>query len=100
MVVPVAAAQQLSRSFAATFAISVAIGVSVTIGGTVTSYYQDVPPGATIVLLTIGAFVLLTALATPLARRRARAAAAAQPAGDPAECSIPATRGTGDRDGV
>ena len=75
MVVPVAAAQQLSRSFAATFAIAVAIGVSVTIGGTVTSYYQDVPPGATIVLLTIGVFILLTALATPLARRRARAAA-------------------------
>jgi zinc transport system permease protein len=68
--------------------------VSVTIGGTVTSYYQDVPPGATIVLLTIGMFILLTVLATPLARRRARAAAqaAAQEAGDPAECAIPATR--------
>src|SRR5690606_29730690 len=55
MVVPVAAAQQLTRSFAATFAVAVAIGVSVSLGGTVTSYYQDVPPGATIVLLTIGA---------------------------------------------
>ncbi|GHG92186.1 metal ABC transporter permease [Streptomyces lanatus] len=94
MVVPVAAAQQLTRSFAATFAIAVAIGVTVTIGGTVTSYYQDVPPGATIVLLTIGAFIALTALATPLARRRARALAAAQPSTDPAECAIPASRGT------
>ncbi|CAL9439425.1 metal ABC transporter permease [Streptomyces sp. enrichment culture] len=93
MVVPVAAAQQISRSFAATFVIAVAIGVSVTIGGTVTSYYQDVPPGATIVLLAIAAFITLTALAAPLARRRARAAAAAHPAGDPAECAIPATRG-------
>ncbi|MFC5216933.1 metal ABC transporter permease [Streptomyces coerulescens] len=92
MVVPVAAAQQLTRSFAATFAIAVAIGITVTIGGTVTSYYQDVPPGATIVLLTIGAFIALTALATPLARRRARALAAAQPSGDPAECAIPASR--------
>ncbi|MBM7171682.1 metal ABC transporter permease [Streptomyces sp. G44] len=90
MVVPVAAAQQLTRSFAATFAISVAIGVSVTIGGTATSYYQDVPPGATIVLLTIGVFIALTVLATPLARRRARAAAAAETASDPAECSVPA----------
>ncbi|MEU2584415.1 metal ABC transporter permease [Streptomyces avermitilis] len=90
MVVPVAAAQQLSRSFAATFVIAVAIGVSVTIGGTVTTYYRNVPPGATIVLLAIGAFILLTALATPLARRRARAAA--QETGDPAECTIPATR--------
>ncbi|MET8407214.1 metal ABC transporter permease [Streptomyces sp. NPDC005195] len=92
MVVPVAAAQQLSRSFAATFAIAVAIGVSVTIGGTVTSFYQDVPPGATIVLLTIGGFIALTALATPIARRRARAAAAGQVPGDPAECVIPAGR--------
>jgi ABC-type Mn2+/Zn2+ transport system permease subunit len=100
MVVPVAAAQQLSRSFAATFAIAVAIGVSVTIGGTVTSYYQDVPPGATIVLLTIGAFIALTALATPLARRRARAATAAQAAGDPAECVIPASREAADKAGV
>ncbi|MFI1676739.1 metal ABC transporter permease [Streptomyces sp. NPDC020607] len=90
MVVPVAAAQQLTRSFTATFAVSVAIGISVTLGGTVTSYYQDVPPGATIVLLTIGVFIALTVLATPLARRRARAAAAAEAAGDPAECSVPA----------
>ncbi|UUU34027.1 metal ABC transporter permease [Streptomyces sp. CA-210063] len=87
MVVPVAAAQQLTRSFAATFAIAVAIGVSVTIGGTVTSYYQDVPPGATIVLLAIAAFMVLTALATPLARRRAKAMEPA--AGDPAVCVIP-----------
>ncbi|MFF5359608.1 metal ABC transporter permease [Streptomyces scabiei] len=87
MVVPVAAAQQLTRSFAATFAVAVAIGVTVTIGGTVTSYYQDVPPGATIVLLAIAAFMLLTALATPLARRRAKALETL--AGDPAECVIP-----------
>jgi zinc transport system permease protein len=100
MVVPVAAAQQLSRSFAATFAIAVAIGVTVTIGGTVTSYYQDVPPGATIVLLTIAVFLALTALATPLARRRARALAAQQPAGDPAECAIPAGRAPDGKVGV
>jgi zinc transport system permease protein len=98
MVVPVAAAQQLSRSFAATFAIAVAIGVVVTISGTITSYYREVPPGATIVLLTIGAFLLLTALAAPLAKRRARALEAT--AGDPAECVIPTTRGVGDEVGV
>jgi zinc transport system permease protein len=92
MVVTVAAAQQLTRSFAATFVIAVALGVTTTIGGTVTSYYQDVPPGATIVLLTIAAFVVLTLVAAPLARRRARATAAARPPGDPAECVIPAGR--------
>jgi zinc transport system permease protein len=92
MVVPVAAAQQLTRSFAATFAVAVAIGVTVTVSGTVTSYYRYVPPGATIVLMAIAAFFVLTLLAAPLARRRARAQAAAQPAGDPTECTIPAAR--------
>ncbi|GGO44184.1 MULTISPECIES: metal ABC transporter permease [Streptomyces] len=93
MVVPVAAAQQLTRSFAATFAIAVAIGVSVTLGGTVTSYYQDVPPGATIVLLTIGVFIVLTLLATPLARRRARASAARDAA---CTADVPGSRPTSD----
>lgn len=97
MVVPVAAVQQLTRSFAATFAIAVALGVTVAVGGTVTSYYQDVPPGATIVLLAIAAFVALTALAAPLARRRARAA---RPAGDPAECAVPGARPATDEIGV
>ncbi|MDT9683033.1 metal ABC transporter permease [Streptomyces sp. TRM76323] len=74
MVVPVAAAQQLTRSFRATFAVAVLIGTAVTLAGTVTTYYQDVPPGATIVLLAIAVFVVFAALAAPLARRRARAA--------------------------
>ncbi|MGW0902340.1 metal ABC transporter permease [Streptomyces sp. NPDC002853] len=78
MVVPVAAAQQITRSFKVTFILSVVIGTAVTLSGTVTSYYQDVPPGATIVLMAIGVFVVLTALATPLARRRARATSAAE----------------------
>lgn len=73
MVVPVAAAQQITRSFVVTFVLAVVIGTAVTLAGTVTSYYQDVPPGATIVLMAIGVFVVLTVLAAPLARRRARA---------------------------
>jgi zinc transport system permease protein len=52
------------------------------------------------VLLTIGAFIALTVLAAPLARRRARALAAEQPAGDPAECAIPASRGADGKVGV
>ncbi|CAM5318093.1 ABC transporter [Streptomyces spiroverticillatus] len=73
MVVPVAAAQQISRSFTVTFVLAVAVGTVVTLAGTVASYQYDVPPGATIVLLAIAVFVALTLLATPLARRRARA---------------------------
>lgn len=76
MVVPVAAAQQISKSFKVTFVLSVVIGTAVTLAGTVTSYYRDVPPGATIVLLAIAVFIALTMLAAPLARRRARAAEA------------------------
>ncbi|MFI6418049.1 metal ABC transporter permease [Streptomyces sp. NPDC050842] len=89
MVVPVAAAQQLTKSFRATFVLAVATGITVTLAGTATSYYQDVPPGATIVLYAIGVFVLLTLLATPLAKRRARAAEAGA-----ANCDapLPATR--------
>ncbi|MFI9718389.1 metal ABC transporter permease [Streptomyces sp. NPDC052396] len=71
MVIPVAASQQIARSFATTLALSVTIGVLVTLSGTATSYYVDVPPGATIVLMAIGVFLVLTALAAPLARKRA-----------------------------
>ncbi|MEV6396710.1 metal ABC transporter permease [Streptomyces sp. NPDC051907] len=89
MVVPVAAAQQISRSFKATFALAVSIGVGVSLAGTTASYYQDVPPGATIVLLAIGVFIVLTALAAPLARRRARALEASR-----TECTmdVPSSR--------
>ncbi|MFB7451619.1 metal ABC transporter permease [Streptomyces sp. NPDC057027] len=89
MVVPVAAAQQLSRSFRTTFVLAVVIGIGVTLSGTVTTYYVDAPPGATIVLLAIGVFIALTALATPLAKRRARAAEAAT---RDCDAQVPASR--------
>ncbi|MER7171046.1 metal ABC transporter permease [Streptomyces mesophilus] len=92
MVVPVAAAQQITRSFKVTFVLAVAIGTAVTLSGTVTSYYQDVPPGATIVLMAIGVFVVLTALATPLARRRARALQAAEEAEAACTLRVPEAR--------
>ncbi|NLU69176.1 metal ABC transporter permease [Streptomyces sp. HNM0574] len=75
MVIPVAAAQQVTRGFATTLGLAVGFGVLVTLSGTTTSFYADVPPGASIVVLAIGLFVLVTALAAPLARRRARAVA-------------------------
>ncbi|MFF7363200.1 iron chelate uptake ABC transporter family permease subunit [Streptomyces sp. NPDC008125] len=93
MVVPVAAAQQVSKSFRLTFVLSVVIGTAVTLAGTVTSYYQDVPPGATIVLLAIAAFVALTALAAPLARRRARGRTAGT---DTCTLGVPASRTAAD----
>lgn len=74
MVIPVAAAQQVTRGFAVTLALAVAIGVTVSLSGTVVSYHADVPPGGSIVLLAIAVFAVVTLLAVPLTRRRARAA--------------------------
>ncbi|MBO8195802.1 metal ABC transporter permease [Streptomyces oryzae] len=71
MVIPVAAAQQATRGFAATLGLAMGFGVAVTLSGTVTSYYADVPPGASIVVIAIALFGLVTALAAPLARARA-----------------------------
>ncbi|MGA6160134.1 metal ABC transporter permease [Stenotrophomonas sp. NPDC087984] len=77
MVVPVAAAQQATRGFAMTLALAITIGVVVTLSGTVFSFYKNVPPGASIVVLAIGVFAAITALAAPLAKRRAGRVAAA-----------------------
>jgi zinc transport system permease protein len=72
MVIPVAAAQQITRGFAVTLGVAVVTGVLVTVSGTMTSYYVNVPPGASIVVLAIVLFIVVTALAAPLARRAAR----------------------------
>lgn len=93
MVIPVAAAQQVSRSFKLTFVLALVIGVGVTVTGTATSYYVDVPSGATIVLFAIGLFILFTALAAPLAKRRARPVAGA---GDGCTLEVPGGRPTSD----
>ncbi len=56
MVVPVAAAQQLTRSFRVTMALAMAIGVVASLGGLSTAFYADVAPGAAIVLLSLAVF--------------------------------------------
>ncbi|WNE96459.1 metal ABC transporter permease [Streptomyces luomodiensis] len=78
MVVPVAAAQQATRGFAMTLALAITIGIVVTLSGTVYSFYENVPPGASIVVLAIGVFAVITALAAPLAKRRAQRVATAE----------------------
>jgi len=57
MVMPVAAAQQLSRSFKATLAAAMLIGVMTSLAGVVVSFHADTPPGPTIVLAALAAFV-------------------------------------------
>ncbi len=59
MIVPVAAAQQLTHSFKSTGLLASAIGVLCATGGLTLSFYVDVPPGPTIVLLSLAIFILL-----------------------------------------
>lgn len=56
MIVPVAAAQVLARSFRATAAASVTVGLAAAVGGVVVSYAADTPSGGTIVLGAVAAF--------------------------------------------
>ncbi|MFD7558488.1 MULTISPECIES: metal ABC transporter permease [unclassified Streptomyces] len=78
MVIPVAAAQRVTRGFTATLAVAMTIGVLVSLTGTVTTYYVDAPSGGSIVLLAIAVFMIMTAVSAPLAKRRANAARAAE----------------------
>ena len=56
LVLPVAAALQLTRSFRATVLVSLALGAIESVGGLTVAYYGDVYPAATIVLGAIAVF--------------------------------------------
>lgn len=58
MIVPIAAAQQFTRSFAATAAVGVGVGVFAAVMGLVLSFQLDLPPGPTIVILALLVFVV------------------------------------------
>ena len=70
MIVPVAAAQQVTRSFRATAAVAVLLGLIASVSGLVTSFVVEVPPGPTIVLEALALFAILALVAVPLRRRR------------------------------
>ena len=59
MIVPVATAQLVARSFRATTLLAIAIGVAVALAGVSTSFYTDTPSGGTIVLFAIGVFLIV-----------------------------------------
>ncbi|MGI8625661.1 MAG: metal ABC transporter permease [Geodermatophilaceae bacterium] len=74
MILPIASAQLLARSFRRTVLLGVVIGVGVSVLGVALSYYSDTPSGGTIVLLAIAVFVvfsLLEAAGSVLRRRSA-----------------------------
>jgi zinc transport system permease protein len=70
MVVPVVAAQQITRGFRSTMTVAVVIGVVAAASGVTLSGEIDTAPGATIVILAIGAFVVLAAASTLRRTRR------------------------------
>ena len=81
MVVPVATAQQLTRTFRTTLLASMVIGMLASIGGVVVSTFIDVAPGATIVLLALVGF--LTAYPVGVLLRRQQRLRAPFPDPDP-----------------
>jgi zinc transport system permease protein len=60
MVVPVAAAQQVTRGFRTTMAVAMLVGLGAAASGVVVSAEIDTAPGATIVILALAAFLGLT----------------------------------------
>jgi len=72
MIVPVAAAQQLTRSFVTTMAFAVGFGVLASIVGLTSSFYLDVPPGPTIVFAALALFPIAAVVAIPIRKRRRR----------------------------
>jgi zinc transport system permease protein len=67
MVVPVATAQQLTRSFGGTLRLACVLGAVASVSGLVLAYYVDVAPGAATVVLALGGF--LAAALTGAVRR-------------------------------
>src|SRR3954462_7853153 len=61
MVVPVAAAQHVTRGFRSTMTAAMAIGLGAAAGGFVVSAEVNTAPGATIVILALAVFVALAA---------------------------------------
>jgi len=70
MVVPVATAQQLTRSFRTTFAAATVVGVVASVSGVVVSFEVDTAPGPTIVLLALSCFAVTAPVGGLVAWRR------------------------------
>jgi zinc transport system permease protein len=69
MIVPVAVAQLVASSFRRTMTLAMLIGVTVCLAGLSITYWRDLSPGATIVVLAIGVYAVVAAV-RPLVRRR------------------------------
>src|SRR5207247_4126794 len=62
MVLPVSAAGRIAWSMRSTFVLAMVIGLGSSLVGLTVSYYADLPPGGTIVLVAASAFGLASAV--------------------------------------
>jgi zinc transport system permease protein len=93
MIVPVAVAQLVAGSFARTMALASAIGVAVSVVGLSITYWEDVPPGATIVLLAIALYAMAAVTRPLFTRRRGAGLAGHDPHPElPDDVELPAAR--------
>jgi zinc transport system permease protein len=72
MVVPVAASQQITRSFRATHLAAMVIGLFAAVGGLVTSYEIETQPGPTIVMIALAIFAVASVVGAAVRRGRPR----------------------------
>jgi zinc transport system permease protein len=70
MIVPVAVAQQVTHAFGRTMLTACVVGVVVCVSGLTITYWYNVSPGATIVVLAIAVYAVVSLVAPLLTRRR------------------------------
>lgn len=93
MIVPVAVAQLVVGSFSRVMALASGIGVAVSVVGLSITYWEDIPPGATIVLLAIGLYAVAAVTRPLLTRGRAGDAPHHDPHPElPDDVELPAAR--------
>jgi zinc transport system permease protein len=72
MILPVAIAQQFSRSFARTMHIAMVVGAVLCVAGLTITYYQDLQPGALIVVLGVVAYAIAAGIRAVAQARSSR----------------------------
>lgn len=70
MILPVAIAQQLTRSFSRTMHVAMGLGAVLTLGGVAITLEHNLQPGALIVVLGVGLYVVVSLVTTTLRRVR------------------------------
>ncbi|MET8837280.1 metal ABC transporter permease [Micromonospora sp. NPDC004540] len=88
MVVPVATAQQVTRGFRATMAAAMALGLFAAGAGLWVAATADTAPGASVVLLAIGSFLVVALLAAGRRALRRRTRPAPAPVAEPPEHEV------------